>query len=127
MSLASEIMGGGFSAAQAIAIGGCSGTLTATGASSTLALAALIKTTSTIVNSGDGTKSVILPAVQPGESVTIFNNSASTLPVFPPVGAAIAVPGTGLGLANASYAHTTYAACTYTCVTATQWLVEKSA
>lgn len=127
MALANEIIGGGFSAGQAKAIGGSSASLAATGASSTQALAATVKASNTIITGGDGTKSVILPAVGVGESVTLFNNSGSTVPVFPPVGAAIAVPGTGLGTANASYAHTTYASCTYSCQSASQWVVNKSA
>jgi hypothetical protein len=57
----------------------------------------------------------------------VFNNSGSTLKVYPNSGAAIAVPGTGLGSANASYAHTTYAVVQYKKITSTQWLPIKSA
>ena len=57
----------------------------------------------------------------------LFNNSGSTLKVYPNSGAAIAVPGTGLGSANASYAHTTYAVVEYKKITSTQWLPKKSA
>lgn len=127
MALAREIMQGGLSAGQAKGICGGAASIAATGASSSQALAAPITTSTAIITGGDGTKSVILPAVGPGESVTLFNNSGSTVPVFPPTGAAICVPGTGLGSANASYAHTTYALCTYTCQSATQWFVNKSA
>lgn len=79
-----------------------------------------------VVASADGTKGVVLSG-QPGDSVLVFNNSASTLKVYPPTGAAIAVPGTGLGSANAAYSHTTYATCEYFCLTTTQWVVQKSA
>ncbi len=127
MALVTEIMGGGFSAGQALAIGGGAGSVAATGASSSQALAALVKSSTMIITGGDGTKSVVLPDVQPGESVVLFNNSGSTVPVFPPVGSAIAVPGTGLGTLNASYAHTTYACCKYICQSGTQWFVIKSA
>jgi len=126
MPLAREIVGGGISPVTASALGG--------GSNSALASlgtiqgdAAPIATTTTIVTGADGTKGVILPACGTGETVMVFNNSASTLKVWPPVGSAISVAGTGLGTANASYAHTTYANCLYTCVSATQWLANKSA
>ena len=126
MALAKKIMGGGISAVTAKAICGDYAAVTAAGSAQTDATT--VNASNSVVASADGTKGVILPAVShPGESVTIFNNSASTLKVYPPSGAAIAVPGTGLGSANASYAHTTYAACIYTCLTSTQWLVNKSA
>lgn len=123
MALAKEMMGGGLSAGQAKAIGGGGGTITVTGASSSQALAALITTSNAILSGGDGTKSAVLPAVGVGESVTVFNNSASTVPVFPPVGSAIAVVNTGLGTANSSFALLTYKSATFTCQSATQWFV----
>ena len=81
------------------------------------------------VTAADGTKGVILPAANPGESVQIVNDSASTLKVYPPSGAAIGVPGTSFGAAsaNAAYSHTTYAVCVYTCYSSTLWTVNKSA
>lgn len=81
------------------------------------------------VTAADGTKGATLPAANPGESVTIVNDSASTLKVYPPLGAAIGVPGTSFGaaVANASYAHTTFAVCTYKCYSSLFWTVQKSA
>jgi hypothetical protein len=79
-----------------------------------------------IVTGADGTKGVIL-AMAPGDSVTLVNSSASTLKVWPMTGAAISVPGTGLGSANASYAQTLWAVVTYTCISSTQILTNKSA
>lgn len=126
MATAREVMGGGFSAGQAAALGGqYNGSVTAAGSSQTDATA--IVSSLNVVASADGSKGVILPAGQVGDAVTIFNNSGSTLKVYPPSGAAISVPATGLGTANAAYSHTTYAVCTYVCVSSTQWFVNKSA
>ncbi|MFA6040538.1 MAG: hypothetical protein WC733_03465 [Methylophilus sp.] len=124
MALAKQLMGAGFSSGQASAIGGLYTTYAAAG--STQADATTIGAGLSIVTAADATKGVILSG-QVGDSVEIFNNSGSTLKVYPDSGAAIAVPGTGLGTANASYAHTTYAVVWYTKITATQWLPTKSA
>ena len=124
MALAKDIMGAGFSGGQATGLGGQYASIAATG--SAQGDAATLTASNVVVTAADGTKGVILNG-QVGDSVIVFNNSASTLKVYPPTGAAIAVPGTGLGSANAAYSHTTYAACTYTCFTTTQWIVEKSA
>lgn len=124
MGLAKDIMGGGFSAGQALALGGNYKAVTATGSAQTDA--ATLSASNCVVASADGTKGVILSG-DVGDSVLVFNNSASTLKVYPNSGAAIAVPGTGLGSANAAYSHTTYAVCTYKKITSTQWLVTKSA
>ncbi len=88
--------------------------------------ATTVNASNVIVTGADGTKGVIL-AMAPGDSVTIFNNSGSSLKVWPMSGAAIAVPGTGLGSANAAYTHTTYATVTYRCISATQIVPNKSA
>lgn len=125
MPTASEIMGGGFSAGQALAIGGRAGTVAAAG--STQGTATTIVASLTIVTAADGTKGVILPAASVGDEYWIENNSGSTLKVYPPTGAAIAVPGTGLGSANAAYSQTTYAVCVYKAISSTQWFVVKSA
>lgn len=124
MALAKEVMGGGFSAGQAKALGGGYQAVTATG--STQTDAATLSSSNCVVASADGTKGVILNG-DVGDSVTVFNNSASTLKVYPNTGAAIAVPATGLGSANAAYSHTTYAVVTYRKITTTQWLPLKSA
>lgn len=125
MALAREIMGGGISAISALAIGGGAGSLAATG--SVQGDAALIITSTNIITAADGTKGVILPACQPGESVDLFNNSASTLKVYPPTGSAISVAGTGLGSANAAFSQLTYKATRYICQSSTQWFANTSA
>lgn len=124
MALSKEIMGGGFSAGQAASLNGGHAAVTATGSAQTDA--ALLTSSNCVVASADGTKGVILVG-NVGDSQTVFNNSGSTLKVYPTSGSAIAVPGTGLGSANAAYSHTTYAVVTYTRITSTQWLPNKSA
>ena len=126
MALAKDLIGVGTPAAQAVAIVGGSVNTSVTAAGSTASDATAVTASYATVASADGTKGVILPAVLEGE-VTIFNNSGSTLKVWPPTGAAIAVPGTGLGTANAAYSHTTYAVVTYRAISATQWVPTKSA
>lgn len=126
MALSREVIGGGFSAGQAKALGGSSNTSLAS-AGSTQTDATLIKSSIVIVTGADGTKGVILPAVPVGDSILVVNNAGSTLKVYPPTGAAITVPGTGLGSANAAYSHTTFAVAEYFCVSSTQWAVQKSA
>lgn len=126
MTLATDIIGAGFSPMQALAIGGQVNTSLAS-AGSVQGNATLVNVSNCIVTGADGTKGVILPAGNTGDSVLIVNNSASSLKVYPPSGAAIAVPGTGLGSANAAYTHTTFAVVQYTCLNSTQWVPNKSA
>ena len=118
MTLAKELMGAGFAAGQAVAIGGGYASVAATG--STQTDAALVAVGNAIVTAADGTKGVILYAGQPGDEVVIFNNSGSTLKVYPPTSSAIAVPGTGLGSANAAFSQLTYKTTRYKYFTATQ-------
>lgn len=127
MALSKEMMGGGVPAGMAQALGGNVNTALAS-AGSTQADATLVATSTAIVTGADGTTGVILnAAADRRDSQMLVNNSASTLKVYPPVGAALAVPGTGLGTVNASYALTTFAAAIFTRISATQWIVNKSA
>ena len=119
MALAKEIMGGGLSAGQAQAIGGQGVSLAGTG--TIQGDAAEIKSSIVIATGADGTVGIRLPAGQVGDEVWVFNNSASTLKVWPNVGAGITVTGTGLGTANSSYAHLTYKTVLYKMQSATQW------
>jgi hypothetical protein len=120
MALAKDMMGGGFSAGQASAAGGNYKAVTATG--STAADAASLSASNCVVGSADGTKGVILTG-QVGDSQWVFNNSASTLKVYPTTGSAICVTGTGLGTANAAHSLLTYKCALYKKVTTTQWFV----
>lgn len=125
MAFVSEQMKGGTSAGQAKAMNGFGGTLAAVG--STAADAALVTTSVSIITGANATTGVILPAVGPGETCTLFNNSASTLKVWPPTGAAITVVGTGLGTANAAFSQLTYKTVIFTCQSSTQWFANVSA
>ena len=127
MALAKEVMGGGMSSGMAAAIGGNINSALAS-AGSTVADATPVTTSSAIVTGADGTKGIILSnQAERRDSQLIVNNSASSLNVYPPTGAAIVVPGTGLGTVNAAYVQTTFSSCIYTRLTSTQWTVNKSA
>jgi len=124
MALAKELMGVGFSAGQASGVGGQYSAVTATGSAQTDA--ASLAASMSVVAGADGTKGVILTGGV-GDELWVFNNSASTLKVYPTTGAAIAVAGTGLGTANAAFSQLTYKTTIYKCVTTTQWLANTSA
>lgn len=125
MALSKDVMGGGFSAGQARALGGNYAAVTATG--SAITNAAALTASNCVVSGADGTKGVKLSG-NIGDTVVVFNNSGSTLKVYPgSTSEAIAVPGTGLGTGGAAYSHTTYAVVEYKKITATQWLPNKSA
>ena len=125
MATAIERMQGGLSAGTAKALGGGYASVAAAG--STQGTATAIVSSRVLVGSADGAKGVILPAGEPGDEITLINNSSSTLLVYPQTGAAITVPGTGLGSANTAYSQVTYAVATYTMLTSTQWCVVTSA
>jgi hypothetical protein len=124
MAYASELVGVGMSPGTASGIGGTYGAVVAAG--STQANATPINASMAMVTAADGTKGVVLVG-QPGDEVWAFNNSASTLKVYPPVGAAIAVVGTGVGTVNAAFSQLTYKTTIYKCLTSTQWLANTSA
>lgn len=124
MAYAKELVGSGMSPGEASGIGGQYNAVTALGSSQ--ATAAPLTASMSVVASADGTKGVILQG-QVGDEVWVFNNSASTLKVYPPTGAAIAVVGTGLGTGNAAFSQLTYKTTIYKCLTSTQWLANTSA
>ena len=123
MAYAKELTGA-FPPGQASAIGGQYGAVTAAG--SAQGSATPIAASMAVVAGADGTKGVILTG-QPGDEVWVFNNSASTLKVYPTTGAAIAVVGTGVGTANSAFSQLTYKTTIYKCLTSTQWLANTSA
>lgn len=125
MAYPQELVRVGVPAGQAVGMGGQYVAVTAAG--SAQSDAATLTASLSVVASADGTKGVILPAVEVGSSCTVFNNAGSTLKVYPPTGAAISVAGTGLGSANAAFSQLTYKCTTYICVTSTQWLAVTSA
>lgn len=125
MTMAKEMLGGGFSGGAAAAIGGQSASLAAAG--SAQGDAALVVCSNTIVTGADGSKGVILPAGSVGDEIWIFNNAGSTLKVYPPSGAAIAVAGTGLGTGNAAFSQLTFKCTMYKCQSSTQWFAMTTA
>jgi hypothetical protein len=124
MALSKDLMGGGFSAGQAKALGGNYSSIAAAG--STQADATVITASNCVITAADGTKGVKLTG-NIGDEVHLFNNSGSTLKVYGTGSEAIAVPGTGLGTGAAAYSHTTYASVKYKKVSALQWFPVKSA
>lgn len=128
MTLAVEIVGVGISPLAANTIpGGVPTTIVAAGSIQTDATDFAAGTVR--VTGADGTKGVQIPNMAPGDSCVIVNDSASTLKVWPPAGSAIGVPGTSFGaaVANASFAHTTFAVIRYTCFSSTLIMINKSA
>ncbi len=123
MAFAKELMGLGFSGGQASGIGGGYAGVVAAGAGTDNSDATLIQAGSNVVTAADGTKGVVLPACEVGAETWIFNNSGSTLKLWPDTGAAIPVTGTGLGTASASYSLLTYKTAHLKRVTSTQWLM----
>lgn len=123
MALASELTGA-FPPGQAVAVGGQYTALAAAGSSQ--ATGTPVTASMSVVSAADGTKAVTLKG-QKGDEVWLFNDSASTLKVYPPVGAAIAVVGTGVGTANAAFDHLTYKSVIYKCFSSTQWVPMVSA
>jgi hypothetical protein len=117
MAKSTEVMGGGIAASTAQAMGGVYTAVTAAGSAQSDATS--VGSSNTVVAGADGTKGVVLTG-QAGDEIWVFNNSASTLKVYPPSGAAIAVPGTGLGTANSAFSHLTYKPVVYKFLTNTQ-------
>lgn len=126
MAFIKEMMGGGTSAGQATALCGATGAIVAAGNS--LATGTPVTASNAIVTAADGTKGVTLPGLQPGESCVLFNDSASTLKVYPVSSSvAIAVAGTGVGTGGAAFSQLTYKSTMYIGQSATQILAITSA
>ena len=120
MPLAKDLVGP-FTPGQAVADGGqTNSALAALGSS--LATAAPIVVSNTVVTGADGTKGVALPYLQPNESVIVCNNSASSLIVYPQATVAISVSASGMGTIGASFTLTTYKQTIITAITATQYI-----
>lgn len=120
MALASEIMGGGTSAGQALAMGGTGASVAAAGTTATDAT--VITASIVIATAADGTKGIRLKG-SIGDEIWVFNNSASTLKVWPDSGAGITITGTGLGTADAAFSHLTFKTVLYKKQSATQWFI----
>ena len=112
---------GAFTPGQAQADGGqCNGALAALGSS--LATASPIVASNTIVTGANGTLAVALPFMAPGETAVIFNNSASSLIVYPQATVALSVSASGMGTVGSGFTLTTYKQLTVTAITATQYI-----
>lgn len=121
MAMAKELMGGGFSAGQAQAIGGQGVSIAAAG--SVQGDGATVTASIAIITAADGTKGVTLPAGQVGDEFWLYNNAGSTLKVYPFLGAAICVTGTGLGTVNAAHSLLTFKCAIYKIQSTTQVFV----
>lgn len=116
MALASELVAAHLPPNTASFIGGVASALAPAG--STQGDAASVGSSLVVVTGADGTKGVILPSAQPGDSVTVYTATATNaLKVYPPSGAAI-----NAASANAAYSLTAQTAKQFVCMTATQWV-----
>lgn len=122
MALQARIVQSGLSAINAQAIQGTvANTLTATGTvqGNAFALPADVNRFTTVA-AGTG---AILPAMNPGDEIVVFNGGANALLLYPPVGGAINAVAV-----NGSYSIATATPTAYvTCVTPLQYLVSQSA
>lgn len=125
MTMAKEIVQAGLPAGVAKGIGGAFSDTVATG--SVQGDAAVLTSSLTTVTAADGTKGVILPAGEVGDEFWVFNSSGSTLKVYPPLGSAISVAGTGLGTVNAAFSQLTQKSTMYKIVKTTQVFAVTSA
>lgn len=103
MALAVDIMRGGTSAGQALAINGQANTSITAGTTQTqagaTALSASTNVVTTVTTSGDG---VVLPNAMVGDSINILNIGGNTCTVYPPSGGRInqLATNSGFSLAN---------------------------
>ena len=122
MSLQQRLVQAGFSANQAVGVQGtvASG-LTATGTTqaTALPLGADNNAFSTVpANSG-----ALLPQMNPGDDITVYNGGANSLAIYPPVGGQIK----GLGV-NAAYSLATATPlCYVVCITPTLYVASQAA
>lgn len=122
MSLQQRLVQGGLSANQATAVQGtvASG-LVATGTTQAgaLPLGADNNYFATVA-AGSG---AILPAMNPGDDVTVFNGGANALLVYPPVGAQIKALGVNAGYSVAAATPLAY----IICITPTLYVASQAA
>lgn len=122
MSLTQRLVQAGLSANQAAAVQGTvAAALTATGTTQATALPLGADNNNfTTVAAGSG---CILPAMNPGDDITVYNGGANALLIYPPVGAQIK----GLG-ANTGYSLATATPlCYVVCISPTQYVASQAA
>jgi hypothetical protein len=122
MSLQARLVAAGLSAIQAQAVQGTvAAALTATGSTQTTALPLGADNNNfTTVAAGTG---AILPAMNPGDDITVYNGGANALLIYPPVGGQIKGLGTNTGYSLA----TATPLCYIVCITPTQYVASQAA
>lgn len=122
MAYAKTIMGSGFSAGQALGIGG--GVATAVSAAGTTQGTAttLPPLSAVMIGTAAASSGVILTAGAPSDSIMVYNGGANPVTVYPPVGAKFNSLSANTGFVLAT---NTNALCE--CISATQWLAMISA
>lgn len=100
MPLATEVMGGGFSAGQAKTINGqVNNTVSAAG--TTQATATALKTSNCFVTTVGANSGVIIPNASHRDTIRIYNAGANALTVYPPTGGRIYPASTNTGISLA--------------------------
>ena len=121
MPLAKDLIGLGVPPIMAQGLGGQGATgLVAAGSNQGNALA--LTASNSVIATTAASTGVILPAVQAGEEVWIYNAGANTLAVYPPVGAAI-----NSGATNAAFTLATTVAAQFKFVSNTVIIGNRSA
>lgn len=121
MPLAKDVMRGGQSAGGALAMLGAAAT-TVSAAGTTQGTATSLTASNNFVSTAAASSGVILAAMMPNESQTVYNGGANTLTVYPPTGSKINNTATNGGV---SLATNTF--CEYRCFTSTQIVANLSA
>jgi hypothetical protein len=122
MSLQQRLVQAGLSANQAAAVQGTvAGALVATGATQATALP-LGADNNAFATVGAGT-GAILPPMNPGDDVTVYNGGANALLIYPPVGAQIKGLGVNVGYSLA----VATPLCYVVCITPTLYVASQAA
>jgi hypothetical protein len=122
MAIARQVMGAGFSAGQALAIGG--GVASAVSAAgTTITDATDLGQAVNVVTTVAADSGVQLPAAAPGDEVWVYNSGANALKVYPDASTSKFNDLT----AGAAYLLATNTGALHKCVSATQWVVLMSA
>jgi hypothetical protein len=121
MSLQSRLVAAGLSATAAAAIQGTvANGLVATGTTQATALPLGADNNDFLtVPAGTG---ALLPAMNPGDDITVYNGGANALLIYPPVGGQIK----GLGT-NAGYSLATTPLCYVVCISPLQYVASQAA
>lgn len=122
VSRAAQVMGGGYSAGQVLALNGTQSATTFAAAGTTQGTATSITAASTYVGTAAASSGVVLPSSQPGDEFLIYNGGANALTVYPHSGGKV----NGLST-NTGFLLGTNTAVRCYCHTTTQWIAMLSA